>query len=208
MRSAALLTSICLGLVLGVGALLLARDVSRVEQALAGDDVRYRVNPAARDLWSPGLVVPFGSASKLLAVDDDLAVRRALRLVRVSQPRFGSLAEYRLVTLRAQAQTALTQLAEGGTAGRRASVLTLLGVLSIVEAGHDAARSRSHLERAVALFEEAIRLDDGHEEAKYNLELALRRLRPSAGREPGRIPRIPGRRGNRRAGVAGPGSGY
>ena len=84
--------------------------------------------------------------------------------------------------------------AAGGPAPLRQRSYFNLGN-TLVRAAEGAQERRSLLERAVAAYEEALRLDPADSAAKWNLELALRRLTDED--------RSPGSRGRDRRGGAG-----
>ena len=158
-------------------ALLLAVDVRAWQGRVTADDVRFRTDPARRDLWRPGQIVPFGSARRLLALDDDLEYRQALRLYQLArplEPRFDpeSAAD------RVDAQLALTAAAHDLPDGlRRAQVTNLLGVLQTALASGDPRAAQTFMESAVSSFVHAIELDARDDAPKFNLEFALNQLR-------------------------------
>ena len=95
----------CLGLAVLLS--LLALDVHRRDRSFQADDVLFRVGSLRDDRWQPAEIVPFGAARALLGVDDDLAYRRALQLVRRAHPRTVTYEQSKLVGLRAVAQIKL-----------------------------------------------------------------------------------------------------
>jgi hypothetical protein len=76
---------------------LLALDVHRRDRSFQADDVLFRVGSLRDDRWQPTEIVPFGAARALLGVDDDLAYRRALQLVRRAHPRTVTYEQSKLV---------------------------------------------------------------------------------------------------------------
>ena len=203
-----------LGLAVGAAAvavflLALAIDVVRWERDLAAADVRFRTAPHRTDLWQPPSLVPFGTARTLLDVRDDLEFRRAVSAFRRGRPREYAQNRPDLLANRTEAQLRLTQIARADRdARRRSAASNLLGVLSVgVGAREDSSRAATFFTSGVASFQTAIDLDARNEEAKFNLELTLRRLnavRPSletAGAERAR------RRASQ-AGLKASGSGY
>ena len=108
--------------------------------------------------------------------------------------------------LRSRAQALLTEVAIGDDHEAAAQADVLLGVLA-AEGGRSAAGETPD-ELSRSFFETAVRLDDGNLAAKFDLELAVRRLRAVGAREgagQGSGPRGGGRRG---AGAGLPGRGY
>jgi hypothetical protein len=195
---------------------LLAVDVARWRTTLPADDVRFRASSQrSSSLWSPKLLAPLRSGTKLLDVDDDLQFRRALQLVRASSLDDATVSDPNLAVRRTDAAQLLESIVANDARPEHSSrAANLLGVISI--AAYNAAPSgasdqdRSELLlNAIASFEQAIDLDPENDDAKYNLQLMLARgqgLLPteaSAGRNP-----LPGGRGARGAGAGEPGSGY
>jgi hypothetical protein len=193
-------------LVLAAGALLLAGDVRSWEDSLARGDARLAEAPATAR-WQADMRLPADPAGRLLALADDLALRRSIRAFRVAErtPRAfdGGLQRTRA---RSAAEAALADVAAGGPAQSASLAQNLFGVL-VYRTGRVADGTTGE-ERSVAAFETAVRLDPGNADAKYNLELLLQRARPTGTHEcpgTGSGPRGTGRRG---AGAGTPGRGY
>jgi hypothetical protein len=181
-RRTAMLAGAAVCLVLAVLLSLLALDVYRRDRSFQTDDVLFRVEPLRDDRWRPTEIVPLGAARALLGVDDDLAYRRALQLVRRSRPRAVTFEQSKLIGLRAAAQTQLgAVLRKDDNAARRAAAANLLGVLAVSLAAIDDSLRPSLLSSASADFRRAVRLDPESEDAKYNLELALDALVAAGG---------------------------
>jgi hypothetical protein len=83
---------------------MLAADAPRWRSALDAGDVRYRAAPAERGLWEPAERVPFGLASAVLGVDDDVALRRAVRAFRLGRLDAPFVTDPRRALQRAEAQ--------------------------------------------------------------------------------------------------------
>jgi len=161
---------------------LLALDVARRETSFQADDVVFRAEPRGADRWQPVEIVPFGAARALLGVDDDLAYRRTLQLVRRASPRAISYEQSELIVLRARAQTQLSLIVRrDGDPGRRSAAATLLGVFALSLAVIDDSLRPTLLADAAADFRRAVTFDPENEDAKYNLELALDRLATEGG---------------------------
>jgi len=196
-------------LVVGVALLVLALDVSRLENAFADDDVQYRASPE-ETVWEPREIVPAGAARWLLAANDDLTFRRALRGVRLSHPETPGFSDPAYVVHRNEASAWLVDIVQRDDDDtRRSAAANLLGILSFADAIADYENRGRLLEGAAGRFRQAITFDPGNEDAKYNLELALSRsqgleLSESGG---GTAP-SPGGKGARGAGAGDPGSGY
>jgi hypothetical protein len=107
---------------------------------------------------------------------------------------------------RSRAQALLTEVAIGEDSEAAAQADVLLGVLAARGGRSAAGETPDELSRN--FFETAVRLDNGNVAAKFDLELAVRRLRAVGARTgvgQGSRPRGGGRRG---AGAGLPGRGY
>ena len=174
---------LCIGAALclsaGTLAALLASDVRAWQTALAESNARAVGDPSS-GVPSSDQILPFHLARSLLGLDDDLALRRALVLVRrgytgipsSDQSTAGSQA-------RAQAETALARVIEAGVGRRRAAaVANLLGALAFIDSQEGAGQATKPVERSIVEFQNAIGLDPRNGEAKANLELALSVVAP------------------------------
>lgn len=191
----------------GVVALLLARDVEHRRASFAHDDALLRTAPL-RASWAPQQLVPAGAASAFLAVRDDVAYRRALRLLRLGRPHELVFETPAALGLRAEAQLELARLAQSpGDRVRRSRAENFLGGLALAGAAEDPDSEPSLLQNAVESFRAAIADDEADEDAKFNLELALSRLRQVQSTT---VPRssIGNASSGRGAGVGRAGSGY
>jgi hypothetical protein len=210
MRRAALLLGAAASLVLAVALALLATDVSRWPGALKSGDARYRVAPDEPGLWRPDELAPRRLARDVLALDDDLAYRRAVQGLRLARLEGPSVTDPNLSLLRSDAQARLLEIVESdGDRIRRAQAANLLGVVALVSLVAEEKDRALLMSAAIRSFRKAIALDPANEDAKYNLELSLQRGRElqlseaAGGRDP-----APGGRGSRGAGTGTPGSGY
>ena len=195
--------------VVGVVLLLLALDVARARAAFREDDVRYRATPEST-LWQPAEAVPGGVARRLLGVDDDLLIRRAIRGVRISHPETPGLTDPAYIASRNEATAWLTDVVQGeDTQVRRSRAANLLGTLSFADAISDYENRGKLLASAAARYRQAIALDPGNAEAKFNLETALSTARGlDLSESGGGTNPSPGGKGSRGAGAGDPGSGY
>ena len=173
--------------------------------------------PRPTTLWSPDTVAPLDAGRRLLGVEDDVAFRQALRALRASELDDPTVSDPNLAVQRTEAAERLESIVvHDRDDERRSRAANLLGVLGDdrVQLERPVGRERSPdrselLLNAIASFEQAIAIDPGNDEAKYNLQVILLRgqgLLPteaSAGRNP-----APGGRGARGAGAGQPGSGY
>ena len=155
----------------------------RRDRSFQADDVLFRVGSLRDDRWQPAEIVPFGAARALLGVDDDLAYRRALQLVRRAHPRTVTYEQSKLVGLRAVAQIQLGAVVRrDDNAARRSAAANLLGVLALSLAAIDDSLRPTLLSNAAADFRRAVRFDPESDDAKYNLELVLDTLVAVGGR--------------------------
>lgn len=208
MNRGVLLVVAALSLAVASALVLLARDVGHWEGRLAEDDARFAVSPGAADLWRTDSTLPGGTVRGILAVDDDLAFRRGVWLFRLGRPREDVLGRPNRTTLQNEARSELARVLElPGDARKRSRAESLLGALDVADAERSSAGGSFLLDRAAAHFVAALELDPLNDEAKFNLELSLRRSAarppPPAGGRGGR----PGERG-RGAGQGTSGSGY
>lgn len=190
--------------------LLLAVDVLRWENAMGSDDVRYRSAAGTSDLWDPTAVVPLNMARTLLRIGDDVAFRRAVRALRLATLDNPSSSDPKQVLQRAEAENRLEAIAEGdGDAAQRSKAMTLLAVLRLSTPAASQEERASVLRSAIAGLQEAIALDPGNDDAKYNLEGAFRTSRGVQTATGGPSPDpTSGPGGSRGAATGPPGSGY
>ncbi len=188
---------------------VLALDLTRWNDAIASEDVRFRV--AEEDgTWEPRTVLARGLSQAVLGVEDDVDFRKALRAVRLARFEDPTVSDPELALLRNEAQARLEAIAGNpGDPKRRSRAAGLMGVLGLARLVTETQQRDILLEYTVTSLERAIALDPENDEAKLNLELALQRgraveLAEAAG---GRNP-APGGRGSRGAGTGDPGSGY
>jgi hypothetical protein len=206
-RVAAILGAVACFVLAGV-LLLTALDIARWQGTLESDDVRYRAAPQEEDLWQPAQAVPFGAAEALLGVGDDVDFREALRTLRLAGVAQAESSDPRLALRRSEARSLIAAIAEGDAdRWRRSRAMTLLGVISFASALSDSQDQESLQRDALARFRGAIELEPENDEAKANLELALRRD-AEAGESGGGDDPTPGGQGARGAGAGEAGGGY
>ena len=189
--------------------LVLALDVSRWRETMRADDLRYAAASGTSPRWDTRELVPFGLTRRLLGVDDDRELRRAVlgyRTVTRSGPTLDKAGARRA---RGEVEVALSTVASRSTGAHASQAENLLGILAFADATSRGALGRSApVERSVTAFETAVRLDRGNEAAKDNLELILRLLKAEGVRAGnGPAPAGPGT-GRRGAGGGTPGRGY
>jgi hypothetical protein len=184
---------------------VLVLDVRGWSEAVDRGDRSYAPSRAAS--WQADPRLPGDPAGALLGVDRPLRVRRAIAaFVVADRARRGFDNGARRTELRSAAAALLTDVASGGQPAEAAQADVLLGVLAA--AGQRAASGETPDERSRNLFEAAVRLDPRSTDAKFDLELVVRRMRAVGSRNgagEGSGPRGGGRRG---AGSGTPGRGY
>ena len=184
---------------------VLARDAWQWQERLDSGDARFHATQAGRDPWERErgpLSIPAG----LVGVEDDLAFRRALLLVRRSHDVNADVDAWQLLRLQGEAESALHRVEESDADPvRRAAAANLLGVLLYEDSLATRSNTRSFLRRSFAAFRRAIRTDPTNADAKFNLELLYSVAPPQSKRRRGGGS---SRRGAMRSGGNAPGSGY
>lgn len=210
MRRVGLVAGALACIVLAAFLAVLAADVWRWGDAVAADDVRYREVPDADDLWQPRALIPLAVAKNTLAVDDDLAFRRAVRSMRLGELEDTRSFDTDVLIHRAEAQTQLEAIAAGaGDPARRSKALTLLGVVLLATPVSTAEEQRAALKAAIRHLRTAIELDPDNADAKFNLEFALRRRGVGLSASGGSLPNPTGTPNTARGAATGAaGSGY
>lgn len=201
--------------VLAVVLALVAVDVARWRTAIPADDVRFTAG-APSSGWKPHTLAPFGAGVRTLGIQDDLAFRRMLRLLRSSRLLDFTVSDPVLAIRRTELTERLESIVvRDPDPVLRSRAASLLGVVSVVSWNSTPAQGTQQQDRselllaAIASFEQAIGFDPENDDAKYNLQLMLQRgegLLPTeaaAGRNPSA-----GGKGSRGAGAGAPGSGY
>ena len=187
-------------------ALLTAHDVRAWRSAFERGDARLAAHPALA-VWRSSTILPGDPARSVLGFDDDRALRRAVRAYRVAErtPRGFDNGETQ-ARVRSIAEVALSDVATRGAPAAASQAGNLLGVL-VIRAG-SVTGGVTPDDRARAAWEAAIRRDPSNGDAKYNLELLLRRTRATSTRQgPGNGSGALGH-GRRGAGSGTPGRGY
>jgi hypothetical protein len=169
---AAAILAVPLALVLAV----LALDVLRLPGKLEAGDVRFEAAPhRAVGAWTGADFLKGWPAMRLLDTNEDLEYRQALgRFLRV-EPGKVDIYGPELENLQGRVQVELTRLsAEDSNPARRSRYLNLLGAMSLNRSIYDQAEREAVLRKAIFTFRSAVQTDPNNEDAKANLELALR----------------------------------
>jgi hypothetical protein len=185
---------------------LAAHDALSWRSALSRGDARLAAGHVGAQ-WRASTLLAGDPTKSLLALGDDLALRRAVRafLVAEATPR-GFDNGVTQTRVRSGAEIVLSDLAARGPAAKASQAGDLLGVL-VVKAGQVVGGVTAD-DRARAAFEAAVRRAPSNVDAKYNLELLLRRTKATTTRQgpgSGAGALAHGRRG---AGAGTPGRGY
>jgi hypothetical protein len=178
-RSAVAAAAVVVLLLASFALLALAADVLDWERQLdRGDAVVLAGASLEGAAWEPpDTLLPAGSARRLLAVDDDLAYRGAVRRFWLSRPR-EPIREFSDVTRRTGAERLVARVGEAdANPTRRAGLSVLRGALLLEEARNSPVQRDVFVRRAIEEFTRAVTLDPDNEDALYDLELALRILR-------------------------------
>jgi hypothetical protein len=195
MRRGVLISLSVAGALAGVLLLLLALDVHRWQAQTVADDASFRAFPLTEDAWQHSTVLPASFVRSTAGATDDMRYRDGVRAFYLARPTARGLFQLpELEASRGEAQIVLTELFRHEQDPlRRAHIGSLLGALALaVSPQQDVEQRVTTLEAAIAYLQETMRLDPSNEDAKFNLESALRRLRS----EP---PSFEAARGGRRA---------
>lgn len=200
------LAAVVVLVVLAAIAAAAAHDTLSWHAALDRGDKRLRSSPGAAR-WQASTLLPGDPAKPLLGVGDDLALRRAVRAFLVADVlKRGFDNGVTQTRGRAGAEIVLSDVAARGLPAAASQAGDLLGVL--VAKGGRVTGGVTADDRARAAFEAAVRRDPSNADAKYNLEMILRRTRATATRQgPGNGSGALGH-GRKGAGSGTPGRGY
>ena len=170
------------GAALGIVLLVLAVDVLRWQSGLAAGDVGFEATPrAAGDRWDVRGVVPPALAKPVLRVGDDVEYRHAVQQFARVEPGEVVIFGPQLENLLGSAQVEIGRISrDDPDARRRSRALNIAGIFQVgrgtspTNQVNDSAERIAVLRQAIGLFQGAVRLDPENDDAKLNLELALR----------------------------------
>jgi hypothetical protein len=209
-RRAAIVAGVVGCTLLSLFLVVVAVDVVRSHEALASGDDDYVTTPKEGGLWQPGALGASTISRKVLGVDDDLSFREAVRALRVSQRDEPTDSSPEAILRRAKAQKLLQEVSTSDPDPRRRSrAMSLLSVLLLSTPAADQ-EERATIQRvALANLQKAIETDPTNDEAKYNLEVVLRRKAGVQTVQGGPTPNPSSGQGQSRGAATGPpGKGY
>ena len=209
-KRAAVAAGVAACVVLSLFLVLLAVDVVRSRDALASGDDRYQTAPRDGSLWRPGALGASAITHEVLGVDDDLRFREAVRALRLSQRDDPTDSSPEAILRRARAQKLLQEVAASDAdATRRSRAMSLLSVLLLSTPAADQEERATTQRVALATLQKAIEVDPSNDEAKYNLEVVLRRRAGVQTVQGGPTPNPSSGQGQSRGAATGPpGKGY
>jgi hypothetical protein len=192
---------------LAIALALLAVDVLLVPREVGTDDTRFEGAPLRqRSPWEDVGFLPEEVSTRLLDIEDDLDYRKTIWLYARTDPRRVQITSPEQEALRGQVVVELTlRSKEEPDPKRRSQLLNLHGALTMGRFSSDPRERDANLISAVDSFRSAIRLDPSNDDAKVNLEFALRAAAP--GQLSGQNPERGAARGER-AGAGRAGGGY
>ncbi|HSL65922.1 MAG TPA: hypothetical protein VK874_14815 [Gaiellaceae bacterium] len=151
---------------------LLAEDVRRWPGRVDRGDVMLASGRVAPGAWEPDDRLPLRVPEERLALDDDLRLRDALRLVRLTRTGLDALDANEVRRRQSRAEDALARVEERDPdPARRSRAATMRAVLLYEDALASGSRTSDLLGRSIASLERAIELDPANADAKLNLEL-------------------------------------
>ena len=194
-----------IGLLVVAALAVTAFQAVRWGDQISRDDELFRATPLRADLWRVSAEPPGDPSRWLLGLNDDIAVRHALRLFWQAEPRLYTLPRTATRPRRppfnrpfvipaplstvAEAQGALMKLSDNADPRIRSIAFNLVGVLQLsTGTSNDPATRAAALRIGIGAFQNAVLLDRTNTEAKYNLELALRTNRDFLEQLPGKGP--------------------
>jgi hypothetical protein len=209
-RRAAIIAAVAGCALVSLFLVMLAIDVVRSHEALASGDDIYASAPKEGGLWKPGALGASTLSRKVLGVDDDLRFREAVRALRLSQRDKPTDSSPDAILRRAKAQKLLQQVSDDDPdARRRSRALSLLSVLMLSTPAADQEERATTQRVALANLQKAIETDPTNDEAKYNLEVVLRRRAGVQTVQGGPTPNPSSGQGQSRGAATGPpGKGY
>jgi len=182
-RDKILLAASVVAVPLALVVIVFAVDVLRTPGWISGDDSRFASAPvrASGGLWNQSGVFATRARLETLDVEDDLAYRRTVALFAKLEPgRADAVPNPEQEARWAKLQLDLTtQSREHPDPERRSELQNLLGVTLLARYLYASPDQRTMLlSNALGAFQTAVELDGTNDDAKLNLELALRAYSP------------------------------
>ena len=167
---------------LAIVLVVLAIDVLRTPGWVADDDSRFESRPArGSGLWNEPGMLATRARLEALGLEDDFAYRRAVALftkLRPGQDAAGIDFEQENAWAKLQFELT-TQSRENPDPELRSNLQNLMGVTLLARYLYASPDQRTMLlSNAVGAFRTAIEIDPANDDAKTNLELALRAYSP------------------------------
>lgn len=189
---------------------LFAMDVLRTPGWIEADDAHFASAPlrGSAGLWNESGVIGTRARLRVLGVNEDVAYRRTVaRFVRLQPGKADQVIDPAQENRWAKLQFELTNGSrENPDVHRRSELQNLTGVVLLARYLYASPDERSNLlTNAIGSFRTAVELDQGNDDAKTNLELALRAYGPIL--FPSNAPDAGGAKGQK-SGQGRSGSGY
>ena len=195
-------------LALAVFAALLAHDLHAWRSGIDAGDATFALTPRTAD-WQASTVLPGDPAKSILGLSPALAFRRAARsfdaVVKLGNGFDNGFSEGRA---RGALETKLDTLSRGPDARVDSEAENLLGVLQFTDSKQRGPNALTPVERSLASFQAAVRLDPTNEDAKRNLEWLTQQLVAQGTRGGSTASNGGPSKGRRGAGGGVPGRGY
>ena len=168
---------------IAVAIAVFAVDVLRTPGWMESDDEHFASAPlrGSAGLWNESGLVGTRARLRVLGVGDDLEYRRTVaRFVRLQPGKADQVIDPAQENRWAKLQLDLTTGSrENPDVHRRSELQNLMGVVLLARYLYASPDERSNLlTNAIGSFRTAVELDQGNDEAKTNLELAMRAYGP------------------------------
>jgi hypothetical protein len=168
---------------LAIGIALVGIDVLRTPGWMSSDDARFQSAPlrGSEGLWNESGLIATRARLRALAMSDDLEYRRTIaRFERLQPGKADQVIDPAQEGRWAKLQFDLTAGSrENPNVHRRSELQNLMGVVLLARFLYASPDERSNLlTNAIGAFRTAVELDSGNDDAKLNLELAMRAYGP------------------------------
>jgi len=168
---------------LAIGIALLGIDVLRTPGWMSSDDARFQSAPlrGSEGLWNESGLIATRARLRALGMSDDVDYRRTIaRFERLQPGKADQVIDPAQEGRWAKLQFDLTAGSrENPNVHRRSELQNLMGVVLLARFLYASPDERSNLlTNAIGAFRTAVELDAGNDDAKLNLELAMRAYGP------------------------------